>query len=77
MAQNFGLEVEKGFPALVVHAPMNDNVFVYRQGRRIEKGLVEGMLTTVLQGKAKSGEVFGSEAEQLEVVTQGGRHDEL
>ncbi|KAF2677269.1 hypothetical protein K458DRAFT_320036 [Lentithecium fluviatile CBS 122367] len=75
MAQNFGLMVEEGFPALAVHAPMNDNVFVYRQGRKIEKGVVEAMLTTILQGKAKSGQVFGSEA-----VMQDGRdggHDEL
>jgi protein disulfide-isomerase A1 len=62
MAQNFGLEIEMGFPALVVHAPVNDNVFIYRQGRAIEEGVVEDMLTTILHGKAKPGQVFGNEA---------------
>jgi len=74
MAQNFGLDVDKGFPALVVHAPMNDNVFVYRQGRVIERSVVEDMLTRILQGKAKAGEVFGDEAQ---VEKRGGGHDEL
>jgi hypothetical protein len=53
---------------------MNDNVFVYRQGTVIERGVVEGMLTKILQGKAKTGEVFGGEAEE---EMQGGGRDEL
>jgi protein disulfide-isomerase A1 len=77
MAQNFGLMVEKGFPALVVHAPVNDNVFVYQQGRKIERGSVEAMLTTVLQGKATSNQVFGSEAGVMEAQNREESHDEL
>lgn len=56
-------------PMVVLHAPMNDNVFFYAQGREIEERGVEEMLMTILQGKAKDGEVFGDEA--------GDGHDEL
>jgi hypothetical protein len=77
MAQNFGLVVEDGYSALVVHAPINDSVFLYRQGRKIERSVVEAMLTTILQGKAKSHQVFGSEAEKVKVRDDVTRHDEL
>ncbi|KAK7190821.1 protein disulfide isomerase [Paraphaeosphaeria sporulosa] len=61
MATNFGL-ANGMFPALAVHAPMNDNVFTYLQGRKIVAEVVENMLLTVLQGEATSGQVFGSDA---------------
>ncbi|KAF2801189.1 hypothetical protein K505DRAFT_227211 [Melanomma pulvis-pyrius CBS 109.77] len=64
MAQNFGL-LEDRYPALVVHAPMNDNVFAYRQGRQIQASTVEAMLTTILQAKATSGQVFGDDAPEM------------
>ncbi|KAF2256452.1 hypothetical protein BU26DRAFT_574581 [Trematosphaeria pertusa] len=79
MAESFGLS-ERKFPALAVHAPMNDNVFIYRQGKRIMASVVEAMLTTILQAKAGSGQVFGSDAPEMEgEVTQDMRkgHDEL
>lgn len=76
MAANFGLQVpaqegqqgeEELWPAIVVHAPVNDNTFLYKQGSRVKADSVETMLTKILQAKAKTGEVFESE--------QG--HDEL
>jgi protein disulfide-isomerase A1 len=79
MATNFGVrdEGESG-PMLVVHAPMNDNVFFHRQGKKIRSDLVEGMLTTILQGKAKHRQVFGEESEELQGrVDVDGQHDEL
>ncbi|KAF2872395.1 thioredoxin-like domain-containing protein [Massariosphaeria phaeospora] len=74
MAKSFGLsnEGETAFPALAIHAPMNDNVFTYRQGQRIEKGVVEDMLTTILQGKAANGQIFGGGAARMD-----DGHDEL
>lgn len=65
MAKNFGLK-DEGFPALAVHAPMNDNVFTYLQGRKITAKIVEDMLMTILQGGATSGQVFGQEALEME-----------
>jgi protein disulfide-isomerase A1 len=61
MAMNFNLENGR-FPALAVHAPMNDNVFTYSQSRKITAEVVENMLLKILQGEATSGQVFGSEA---------------
>lgn len=71
MATSFGLKgaqdaEEDVWPAIAVHAPVNDNSFVYQQGIKLDAGAVEAMLTTILQGKAKNGEVFGVEG-----------HDEL
>ncbi|KAJ4294628.1 hypothetical protein N0V90_008319 [Kalmusia sp. IMI 367209] len=77
MAKNFGL-VHNIFPALAIHAPINDNVFIYLQGREIVASTVEAMLMTILQGKATSGQVFGREAPELEEgQTMHARHDEL
>lgn len=79
MAQNFGLSEHK-FPALVVHAPMNDNVFAYRQGRQIQASTVEAMLTTILQAKATSGQVFGDDAPEMvemKAEVDAKAHDEL
>jgi hypothetical protein len=79
MARNFGL-LEDTFPSLAVHAPMNDHVFAYRQDRSITASSVEAMLTTILQGKAVSGQIFGDEApklEHFEAQKGGQRHDEL
>jgi protein disulfide-isomerase A1 len=79
MAKNFGL-VKDSFPALAVHAPLNDNTFSYRQGRVISSSTVENMLTVILQGQAVSGQVFGDEAPKIngdggDTVDQG--HVEL
>lgn len=63
MAKNFGL-IDSTFPALAVHAPMNDNVFIYLQGRELVASHVDDMLMTILQGKATSGQVFGGDAPQ-------------
>ncbi|KAJ4357929.1 uncharacterized protein N0V89_002506 [Didymosphaeria variabile] len=81
MATNFGL-VNGGIPALAVHAPMNDNVFTYLQGRKIIADVVEHMLLTILQGKAASGQVFGSDAPEYveakaEAQREARQHDEL
>lgn len=79
MATNFGL-VNDRFPALAVHAPMNDNVFIYLQGRKIVATVVETMLLMILQGEATSGQVFGNEAPGLadeEGEKRPNRHDEL
>ncbi|KAH8695703.1 thioredoxin-like domain-containing protein, partial [Phaeosphaeriaceae sp. PMI808] len=62
MAGNFGVGVGSAGPVIVVHAPGNDNVFLYEEGRRIERGVVEGMLMGILKGEARSGQVFGGEA---------------
>lgn len=77
MVQNFGLQAERGLPALVVHAPMNDNVFHYAQGRNIERGVVEAMLMTILEGKAQSGQVFGEDAAEANRETKSRGRDEL
>jgi protein disulfide-isomerase A1 len=77
MPQNFGIEM-KGEQALVVHAPMNDNVFFYKQSKKIEVEVVEKMVETILHGKASAGQVFGEEAGDLEEEYEGARrHDEL
>jgi hypothetical protein len=73
-AKNFGLS-EDVFPALAVHAPLNDEVFLYKQGRSIVGGVVDAMLTSILQGKARSGQVFGEDAPETGVASPG--HDEL
>ncbi|KAF2833559.1 hypothetical protein CC86DRAFT_389765 [Ophiobolus disseminans] len=85
MASNFLARFDAGgvggglkMPGVVVHAPLNDNVFMYARGKEIEQEVVESMLVTILQGKARSGDVFGREASDVE---EGGReewgHDEL
>jgi hypothetical protein len=79
MARSFGLSEDR-FPAFAIHAPINDNIFSYRQGRKIQASTVEAMLTTILQAKATSGQVFGEDAPEIEEFTlvkkeQG--HDEL
>ncbi|KAJ4365113.1 hypothetical protein N0V83_008731 [Neocucurbitaria cava] len=66
MAQNFGVNMDLALPALVVHAPVNDNIFSYQQGKRMVADVVEAMLTTILHGKATSGQVFGGEAPDME-----------
>lgn len=71
MAQGFGLK-DDVWPALAVHAPMNDNVFLWKQGKTIERREVEHMLKTILQGKAVNGQVFGDGAHD-----NGKGHDEL
>jgi protein disulfide-isomerase A1 len=75
MPQNFGIELKEE-QALVVHAPMNDNVFFYKQSKKIEVDVVENMLETILHGKASAGQVFGDEAGDLEEY-DARRHDEL
>jgi protein disulfide-isomerase A1 len=74
MPANFGVEIP-GDQALVVHAPVNDEVFMYKSGKAIERVVVERMLMKILKGRAKGGEVFGEEAEG----NRGGReiHEEL
>lgn len=79
MAKSFGLRDDK-FPALAVHAPMNDNVFSYRQGRQIQASTVLAMLTTILQAKGTSGQVFGEDAPEMQEVRTllpDLEHDEL
>ncbi|KAF2662272.1 hypothetical protein K491DRAFT_646205 [Lophiostoma macrostomum CBS 122681] len=77
MAKNFGLGEEK-WPAVAVHAPMNDNIFVYRQGKKILAEEAEAMLMTILQGKADNGQVFGEDADDVgDAVESGSDHDEL
>jgi hypothetical protein len=76
MPANFGVKMDKDGTALVVHAPVNDNVFFYDQGKRIEKNAVEKMLTTILQGNANEGQIFGTDAEDMDIGTASG-HDEL
>lgn len=76
MAKGFGL-LHDVFPALAIHAPMNDFVFTYAQGRKIIASAVEAMLMSILQGKATSGQVFGGEAPELDEYTRNVRHDEL
>jgi protein disulfide-isomerase A1 len=80
MAKTFGLS-EEIFPALAVHAPMNDNIFLYKQGKMIVAETVEAMLTTILQGKARPGQVFGEGAADIDIEgaegIYGSRHDEL
>jgi hypothetical protein len=79
MAKNFGL-VEDTFPALVIHAPHNDNVFIYKQGRQILGSVVEDMLNSILHAKAQPGQVFGEDAPEFQTVAEepdNSRHDEL
>jgi protein disulfide-isomerase A1 len=73
MPQNFGIEM-KGDEAVVVHAPGNDNLFFYEQGRRILGEHVDSMLLTILEGRASQGEVFGGEVEEADADE---KHDEL
>lgn len=79
MAKSFGLSEDR-FPALAIHAPMNDNVFSYRQGRKIQASVVEAMLMIILQAKATSGQIFGEDAPEIEEskpVEEEQDHDEL
>jgi hypothetical protein len=79
MVKSFGLSETK-LPALAIHAPMNDNIFSYRQGKQIQASVVEAMLTTILQAKATSGQVFGEEApemQEVEAIVVEKEHDEL
>lgn len=77
MARNFGVVVDEGEeevqPAVVVHAPVNGNIFTHKRGKKIEVNGVEEMLVTILQGKARNGQVFGEQDEG----GAGGGHDEL
>lgn len=70
MAESYGVKLSPGLSSLVVHAPMNDNIFKYQQGRQIVGKIVEEMLTTVLQGKAANGQVFGTDAPEAAVDSQ-------
>jgi protein disulfide-isomerase A1 len=77
MAKNFGL-ADETWPAVAVHAPMNDNVFVYRQGKKIGVKEVEAMLMTILKGKAANGQVFGEDEDDVSNEGENGNgHDEL
>jgi protein disulfide-isomerase A1 len=77
MAKNFGL-ADETWPAVAVHAPMNDNVFVYRQGKKIGVKEVEAMLMTILKGKAANGQVFGEDEDDVSNKGENGNgHDEL
>lgn len=62
--------------SIVVHAPLNNNVFMWAHGKKMERDDVESMLKTILQGKAKSGDVFGKDAADLEEGKENA-HDEL
>jgi protein disulfide-isomerase A1 len=64
MPHSFGIEMA-GDEAVVVHAPVNDEVFFYEQGKKIVGELVDSMLLTILQSGAKNGDVFGGEAEDV------------
>ncbi|KAF2740631.1 hypothetical protein EJ04DRAFT_530830 [Polyplosphaeria fusca] len=75
MARSFGLSKDV-FPALVVHAPHNDNVFTYKQGRKIVAPVVDDMLNTILHSKAQSGQIFGENAPEMGASNPKG-HDEL
>jgi protein disulfide-isomerase A1 len=74
MPANFGVEI-RGDQTLIVHAPINDEVFMYKSGKRLERVVVERMLMKILEGKASGGEIFGEEAE-MDVKGEKG-HDEL
>ncbi|KAH5204591.1 hypothetical protein HBH68_098800 [Parastagonospora nodorum] len=77
MPANFGTEMV-GEQALVVHAPMNDQIFKYAQGKKIEGAAIEDMLMTILRGKASTGHTFGDAAEDVdEEVDDEDGHDEL
>jgi hypothetical protein len=79
MAKSFGLSEDR-FPAFAIHAPMNDNVFLYRQGKKIQASTIEAMLTTILQARATSGQIFGEDAPEIEeskAVEAEQEHDEL
>ncbi|OAL47136.1 hypothetical protein IQ07DRAFT_682622 [Pyrenochaeta sp. DS3sAY3a] len=80
MARSFGLALDSedadASPALVVHAPVNENVFFYGRGRGVEVRGVEDMLMAILQGRARAGEVFGGE-EERRGGAEGNVHTEL
>lgn len=75
MPANFGTEMG-GEVGVVVHAPMNDNLFFWGMGRDVERDGVEDMLMTILEGRAVGGQVFGEGAENTEGGVREGR-DEL
>jgi hypothetical protein len=85
MAEGFGLKQNRR-PAVALHAPMNDNVFLYEQGRSFSASTIERMLLEVLNGRAVNGQVFGEDidegdegATKTEFVSAGEDrgHDEL
>jgi protein disulfide-isomerase A1 len=81
MPANFGTEVQ-GEQALVVHAPLDDQIFRYKQTKKIESAVVEDMLMTILQGKAVNGQVFGEDAADVSAggdadTNEEDGHDEL
>ena len=75
MPANFGTEMG-GEVVVVVHAPMNDNLFFWGRGRDVKRDGVEDMLMTILEGRAVRGQVFGEGAENTEGGMREGR-DEL
>jgi protein disulfide-isomerase A1 len=75
MPKNFGTEMG-GEVVVVVHAPMNDNLFFWEKGRKVEREGVENMLMTILEGRAVQGQVFGEGADDAGGVVREG-HDEL
>ncbi|PSN68559.1 hypothetical protein BS50DRAFT_490234 [Corynespora cassiicola Philippines] len=76
MAQNFGLK-EDLWPAVAVHSPGKDQVFLWRQGKGITVGEMEAMLGKILRGEAKDGEVFGDKAEANKEGKEERGRDEL
>lgn len=75
LATQFGLPGDR-FPAIAVHAPMNNQYFTFREGRKIDAEEVEKMLVEILQGKAVSGQVFGEE-DLSDVESEGGEGQEV
>ncbi|KAL5120149.1 hypothetical protein ACEQ8H_001975 [Pleosporales sp. CAS-2024a] len=82
MPGNFGTEI-KAHAALIVHAPLNDQIFRYSGTKRIETDEVDTMLLTILQGRAVEHQVFGAGAKDADEAgakrdkAAKGAHDEL
>lgn len=78
MAHGFGLK-EGVWPAFVLSMGVRNQVFLFKQGKKITGDAVERMLLEVLEGRMKSGEVWGEDEEdevESEVVPDRER-DEL
>jgi hypothetical protein len=85
MAANLGLHPGR-FPAFVLQAVINDQVFPYQQGRPISADTIEPFVLEILNGHGKAGpqepyrpgdRVVGGERAGKGESTGGSSHEEL
>jgi len=80
MATSLGLE-RNMFPAFVVQAVINDQVFPFRPGRKITANAIDGFVLEILEGRGRpgmqgvDGEDGGGDGDREEGGESGGEGD--